>query len=447
MQWVIDMRLKRRMNTLICSVIYIVLTNCAVFLDDNFKLLFLVAVVAIGVNIFAGFMNSDIYSKRLKYCNHGTVCLNVFRITMTVSIIFHIVYLIYDFSDIGFSYFASLINSYVLLLILFWNGIISVYLTSAQLGVKYRVIGALLGMIPIFNLICLNKIITVCNDEIEFESEKIKLNESRKDLKICCTKYPILLVHGVFFRDYKFLNYWGRVPAELIANGAKIYYGNHSSALSVEQSAVEIEKRIEEILKETGCEKVNIIAHSKGGLDSRVVINSDIGKHVASLTTINTPHGGCEFADYLLNKASSEVKNNVSSAYNFAAKKLGDKEPDFISAVSDLTHSKCEEFNQKYGNPYGVYCQSVGSVLKGASSPRFPLNLTYLFVKHFDGNHDGLVSVKAFEFGEKFTMLEPKYKRGISHADIIDLNRENIPGFDIREFYVQLVADLKNRGF
>ena len=27
------------------------------------------------------------------------------------------------------------------------------------------------------------------------------------------------------------------------------------------------------------------------------------------------------------------------------------------------------------------------------------------------------------------------------------LNRENIPGFDVREFYVNLVADLKNRGY
>jgi triacylglycerol lipase len=29
---------------------------------------------------------------------------------------------------------------------------------------------------------------------------------------------------------------------------------------------------------------------------------------------------------------------------------------------------------------------------------------------------------------------------------MIDLNRTNIPGFDVREFYVELVSDLKNRG-
>ncbi|MGN0374887.1 MAG: hypothetical protein ACI4EN_05245 [Butyrivibrio sp.] len=43
--------------------------------------------------------------------------------------------------------------------------------------------------------------------------------------------------------------------------------------------------------------------------------------------------------------------------------------------------------------------------------------------------------------------LSTNGKRGISHGDMIDLNRENIPGFDVREWYVQLVADLKNRGF
>lgn len=29
---------------------------------------------------------------------------------------------------------------------------------------------------------------------------------------------------------------------------------------------------------------------------------------------------------------------------------------------------------------------------------------------------------------------------------MIDLNRVNIPGFDVREFYVELVSGLKSRG-
>ena len=80
------------------------------------------------------------------------------------------------------------------------------------------------------------------------------------------------MVHGVFFRDFEHLNYWGRIPEELKRNGATIYYGNHNSASAVRDSARELAVRVHQIIKETGCEKLNIIAHSKGGLDSRAMI-------------------------------------------------------------------------------------------------------------------------------------------------------------------------------
>lgn len=44
-------------------------------------------------------------------------------------------------------------------------------------------------------------------------------------------------------------------------------------------------------------------------------------------------------------------------------------------------------------------------------------------------------------------MVPDAKRRGISHGDMIDLNRENIPGFDVREWYVQLVQRLKRKGF
>ena len=57
-----------------------------------------------------------------------------------------------------------------------------------------------------------------------------------------------------------------------------------------------------------------------------------------------------------------------------------------------------------------------------------------------------MVSEKSFVWGEKYTFLTTEGSRGISHGDMIDLNRENIEGFDVREFYVKLAADLKDRG-
>lgn len=322
------------------------------------------------------------------------------------------------------------------------------YTTSIQLGFKYRILGIVCGCIPIINIYMLIKIIKTTTAEYKFEKEKIKINESRKEKQICKTKYPILLVHGVFFRDFKHLNYWGRIPDELKKNGATIFYGNHNSAASVENSAKELEKRIKEIIKETNCEKVNIIAHSKGGLDARTAISkTSIAPYVASLTTINTPHRGCEFADYLLNKIPKTQQLMIANQYNKAATKLGDVNPNFLAAVYDLTFEKSKKRNEEVIDNSNVYYQSIGSKLNKATSGKFPLNFTYHLVEYFDGDNDGLVGEKSFKWGKNYKFLTCNGKRGISHADMIDLNRENIKEFDVREFYVQLVNDLREKGF
>lgn len=61
----------------------------------------------------------------------------------------------------------------------------------------------------------------------------------------------------------------------------------------MKDSAGELDARIRQIVRETGCGKVNIIAHSKGGLDCRYAL-AKLGtdQYTASLTTINTPHRG-----------------------------------------------------------------------------------------------------------------------------------------------------------
>ena len=55
--------------------------------------------------------------------------------------------------------------------------------------------------------------------------------------------------------------------------------------------------------------------------------------------------------------------------------------------------------------------------------------------------------MESARWGTKFTLLEAEGKRGICKGDVVDLNRENIPGFDVREFYVDRVKDLKQRGY
>ena len=329
---------------------------------------------------------------------------------------------------------------------IFWHGIFCVYCTSVQMGIRYRLWGLFCGVIPVVNVIMLLYILRIVRREIQVETEKERLNESRHDEQICKTHYPILMVHGFFFRDSRIINYWGRIPKELERNGAAIYYGEHQSAAAVPDSAQEIAERVQDILRKTGAEKVNIIAHSKGGLDCRYAMaHLDMAPYVASLTTVNTPHRGCMFADNLLHKVSPKIQERVALVYNSLYKRLGDHQPDFLAAARDLTATGCQRF-ENMPAPEGVFCQSVGSVMEKAKRGKFPLNVTYPYVKRFDGPNDGLVAETSFSWGEKYTLLTTKSNRGISHGDMMDLNRENLPDFDVREFYVQLVSDLKNRG-
>ena len=168
---------------------------------------------------------------------------------------------------------------------------------------------------------------------------------------------------------------------------------------------------------------------------------------MASMTTINTPHKGCIFAEHLLKEITPEYQEKVAKHYNDIMKKVGDQSPDLLAAVNDLTASACEKFNQEITYvPEHIYCQSVGSVQKKAGSGRFPLNLSYHVVKMYDGENDGLVSTSAFPWGEKYTLLTPTGEQGISHGDVTDFSRRNLKDFDVREFYVQLVNDLQTRG-
>ena len=394
------------------------------------------------------------YSKNLKdqrnkylLLRAGNIILWIFVITTAVAIWHYVPVLYHAIRDRDASHLWEILLVAGAEFLIFWGGIIIVYTTSRQLGFKTRLLGIMLGMVPLANLTMLILILRITGKEAKTELTRCKLNRLRSSEQVCQTKYPLLLVHGVFFRDFKHFNYWGRIPEELMKNGATIYYGEHQSAASVDDSARELEQRILRIIRENGYEKLNVIAHSKGGLDMRTALaKTSVAPYVASLTTVNTPHRGCEFADYLLNKIPEAQQQAVANTYNSAAAKLGDPNPDFMAAVTDLTSSACSRRNETVRDVPGVYYQSIGSVLAKPSAGRFPLNMTYHLVNLFDGKNDGLVGEKSFPWGSDFKMLAASGKRGISHGDVIDLNRENFDGFDVREYYVQLVSDLRQKG-
>ena len=121
----------------------------------------------------------------------------------------------------------------------------------------------------------------------------IILLEERKEVRLLATKYPIVLVHGIVIKQMKIINAFGQIGNQLLAEGYPSFVADIDAIGSVDTNAEQLKRYIERVLAESGAEKVNIIAHSKGGLDSKFMI-TELGMEdkVASLTTLCTPHKG-----------------------------------------------------------------------------------------------------------------------------------------------------------
>jgi triacylglycerol lipase len=95
---------------------------------------------------------------------------------------------------------------------------------------------------------------------------------------------------------------------------------------------------------------------------------------------------------------------------------------------------------------YACVCFLVENHLNWFTSIDNAENVGYSIIKPLDGDNDGLVATSAMAWGNYLGTLTALGKRGISHGDMIDLTRKNIYGFDVCEFYVNLVKELKDRG-
>lgn len=342
---------------------------------------------------------------------------------------------------------ANAVFCALLLAVLVINGFIRIFIASRQAGVSQKLLLLFFWWAPVLNVILLKKLCNSAVKEYVFIKKKTNRNESRSDEAVCKTKYPLLLVHGIFFRDWKGFNYWGRIPKELETNGAVCYYGNQRSSASVAECGEELAECIRRVVSETGCGKLNIIAHSKGGLDSRYAISClGMGKYIASLTTVCTPHQGCNNVRKILELIPGKALYHIKKNYETLFTALGDEDPDFISGLANLTDTECAALNWRMIDDPQVYYRSVGAKMGSRKSAVFPLSLGYSVIKSTEGDNDGLVAVDSMQWGDFLGIVAPSGKQGISHGDIIDLTRKDVEGFDVCEFYVDMVSRLKVMG-
>ena len=327
-------------------------------------------------------------------------------------------------------------------------GAIRILCTCRRLGLVRRLLIVLNLWIPLVNLFLMWLLYRAAGDEYDHQCCKVAAEAQRAETQVCATRYPLVLVHGVGFRDLRYFNYWGRIPRALQRNGARIYYGHQEAWGTIEDNARAIRAAILEILEKENCQKVNIIAHSKGGLDARYLITAmQMGDRVASLTTVSTPHQGSQLLE-VIDRLPPGIYRRITGFIDRVFRRVGDQNPDSGAAARQLSPAYAAVFNQDVPDDPGVYYQSYTSVMKNMFS-NWILSIPYAILRHASGGqpNDGLVCVESARWGTFRGVFSNKRCRGISHGDMIDLQREDYKGFDVVEAYIRMVEDLKQKGF
>ena len=251
------------------------------------------------------------------------------------------------------------------------------------------------------------------------------------------TKYPIVLVHGIFgFDDIVGIDYFYGIPQALTSDGAQVFVASVSAANSSQLRGEQLLVQVEYILALTGAEKVNLFGHSQGAQTVRYVASVK-PELVASVTSIGGVNWGSKVADIVRNTVpegsfteafADTLANGLAAIISFFSGQTMQPQ-DALAALEVLTTSGTLSFNQRY--PEGVpnhYC-GEGEMLasngvmyfswsgsKGLTNILDPLDgAISLLSLAFSEPSDGLVSSCSSHLG---LVIKDNYK--MNHLDEIN---------------------------
>ncbi len=264
------------------------------------------------------------------------------------------------------------------------------------------------------------------------------------------TQYPIVLAHGFGgFKEILGIEYFWGVKDDLETLGYDVYVTQVDMFNKIEVRGAQLASQIEEILVESGAPKVNIIAHSMGGLDARYAISHlGYGNKIASLTTIATPHRGTAIADIALGLMPGPVEDALDVIAWLAGCTVDGVDylscrQSAIAGAEDLTISYVVNvFNPATPDDPNVrYFSYAGKTGWGSIDVTDPLLLvSYDILLIAEGENDGLVSVNSAIWGNFI---------GTIHADHLDEIGQlfgNTQSFNHYEFYESIAKMLKEQG-
>ena len=257
------------------------------------------------------------------------------------------------------------------------------------------------------------------------------------------TKYPIILAHGIAAKQLHILNAFGKIGEELEKEGYRVFIADTDGFGSIEHNAEQLRDFVNRVKLLTGAEKVNIIAHSKGGLDSKYMITKlNMEDSVASLTTLCTPHRGSIIASKIWDLPMPIKKIIGFSIDMFYCLFLGDKHPDSVRACEQLR--VVDESEETLRFSYKVYCQSYSTGISDVKDC-FVMGLPMKLQHHFEvTDNDGMVSEESAQFAcYRGRCLDIP----VSHVQIVDLFSKKEQKEQIYSFYKKVCYELSEMGF
>ncbi|WP_394821105.1 esterase/lipase family protein [Pendulispora albinea] len=292
--------------------------------------------------------------------------------------------------------------------------------------------------------------------------------------------YPIVLVHGMGgFDRLKNLPldivYFNGVKEDLAKRGETQVFTTIAPPYDTsEVRARYVADQIDKILAKTGAKKVNIIGHSQGGLDARVLASPNglgYGDRIASITTVATPHRGSKVADLVLGLTDA-VPDDVLDAVTGAVLKLLQisvyelkTDPHIRAQITELSEKYMTTvFNPKYKDDPRVRYSSYGgrtnlqvglSACSGSTYPNdvfrvdaVPILLwpTTVYLQGFTVKaNDGLVTVDSSKWGEFLQCVPADHLREV--GQFLANGPDNLSKFDHLDFFRTIVSRLRESGY
>ena len=272
----------------------------------------------------------------------------------------------------------------------------------------------------------------------------------KKSANRCATKYPVILAHGMgaqYEIAWGITHYWNRIPDELRDEGAEIYITSVNAMDGTISKGEEWRRQVLEILAVSGAQKVNIIGHSHGSIYSRYAITNlpDLANRIASHTSIAGPHRGSSMAELVLGIISGNIGEDIVNAVFGIL--MGDNNPDTVQNLEDLTRDfMVNVFNPNTPDLPGLYYQSYAYKIRTMIGSGIFL-LTWPIQYLFEGANDGLVAVTSAQWGNFRGVEGGAWWAGVSQLAAVDMLFGITPGFNAPAHFIDIVEDLKNRGF